>query len=535
VWVENDPEKAIARAKAEGKPVFTALAASWCHTCRYMETAVFTDPAVQGIADLAVWLHVDVDRPENAVFLERVKYDALPTLVMLDEVGKERSRWVGALSADELTTFVATGAGSSQTVAAATQASLHEHWDQVVRTATPVLADTGRPLFERLALSALVVDAQTHRQEPEIIKKASAVLLANLLTEALAAPEEVQQQRADDISSGFETLSEVPAHANFVKKYWVPFLEGQAARATTKSGRAAFDPHRMLAYEFLQDPKRSIPMLQESASDFPNDFNPRARLARVYASLGRFEEAKASCLEARALVYGPRTLRVLEELANIEEKRGDIPAARAALLEIATYKGPLSERGKKAQAAADNRYMGLASRAEEPVPGSHVDGFSKCTRTKTGAECTTKKGAKLECANTPQMLEGKSYLACRDHHPHDGWDIPAGGCMKQLFGALFVADKDGGAVLTTRAAVGAMFKPTSAKSALLLTRIVTDVENEGGSAQGQGPFIVTAPHIQQCGCEHPVSSVTFRVSKDGIVKEMARSVIRTINPGVCFD
>ena len=45
-WITNDYEAALAKAKAENKPVFIDFTGYTCTNCRWMEANMFTKPAV---------------------------------------------------------------------------------------------------------------------------------------------------------------------------------------------------------------------------------------------------------------------------------------------------------------------------------------------------------------------------------------------------------------------------------------------------------------------------------------------------------
>ena len=122
-----------------------------------------------------------------------------------------------------------------------------------------------------------------------------------------------------------------PTEAQRVAREWAAFLETEAEGAKDAAARAVFDPHRVEAYLALGEPARAIPMLEQSARDFPSDYNPHARLARVYLEMKRLDEAHAAIARAHALVYGPRILRVASTLADVEEARGERTAARRAI------------------------------------------------------------------------------------------------------------------------------------------------------------------------------------------------------------
>ncbi len=46
-WIENDYEKALAKAKSENKPLFIDFTGYTCTNCRWMETNMFPRPKVK--------------------------------------------------------------------------------------------------------------------------------------------------------------------------------------------------------------------------------------------------------------------------------------------------------------------------------------------------------------------------------------------------------------------------------------------------------------------------------------------------------
>ncbi|HEX3772804.1 MAG TPA: tetratricopeptide repeat protein, partial [Polyangiaceae bacterium] len=112
---------------------------------------------------------------------------------------------------------------------------------------------------------------------------------------------------------------------------WVAFLEQRAASAPSPSARAVFDAHRLLAYEAVGEPARAVPMLEASARDFPDDYNPPARLGRAYLDLKRYDDAIAAIERAIGLAYGPRKLRLWSLEADAEQAKGDAAGARRTI------------------------------------------------------------------------------------------------------------------------------------------------------------------------------------------------------------
>ena len=78
-------------------------------------------------------------------------------------------------------------------------------------------------------------------------------------------------------------------------------------------------------------------MLEASARDFPQDYNPPARLGAAYLAMGRYDEAIAALGRALHLAYGPRKLRIYSTLADAYAKKGDREGAKRALREALAF------------------------------------------------------------------------------------------------------------------------------------------------------------------------------------------------------
>jgi tetratricopeptide (TPR) repeat protein len=172
---------------------------------------------------------------------------------------------------------------------------------------------------------------------------------------------------ADDRSALYEELVETKkdkgddAGAKSLAKEWAAYLEGEAKRAPSKSARVVFDAHRLSAYLAADEPARAIPMLQESERDFPDDYNPPARLARAYLTMKQLDDARAAIDRAAKRVYGPRALRVFSLAADIAKARGDVAAERAALEQAVTRtkNAVMNENQKKLAAELEKRLAGI--------------------------------------------------------------------------------------------------------------------------------------------------------------------------------
>lgn len=101
---EHEYKAALVRAKAEKKPIFMDLWTEWCPPCQYLKSKVFPTSEAQVALTAYVPLSVVVqlkDRtpvPEGTELAKQFNLEAFPTLLILDENGKELRREVGAFS-----------------------------------------------------------------------------------------------------------------------------------------------------------------------------------------------------------------------------------------------------------------------------------------------------------------------------------------------------------------------------------------------------------------------------------------------------
>jgi thioredoxin-like negative regulator of GroEL len=384
VFVENDYAAAIARAKSAHVPLFVDAWAPWCHTCLAMKESVFGDPALAPLAAKFVWAAIDTERKDNAAFTDKFPMQAWPTLWVIDSSTEQAIlKWPGSATASELSTLLesATGVSSSAESTAAwirgNRAVAEGRRDVAISEYQGALERAPRNGSERgrivEALSAQLENAERQADAlalslrewaslPRGTSRLNVVLaglaagealekedarradLPVLLTEAgRMATDPAEPVLADDRSSLFEGIVEAlrsggnQVAAMDMAQRWRDFLEAEATKATTAAGRAVFDSHRMLAYDAVGTPERAIPMLTQSERDFPEDYNPPARLAKVYLDAGRLDDAMAAIERAEKRVYGPRALRVLSIKADIlvaMKKPGEAKAALAQAVKM---------------------------------------------------------------------------------------------------------------------------------------------------------------------------------------------------------
>jgi thiol-disulfide isomerase/thioredoxin len=111
----GDFASALGRAKGSKKLVFVDVYATWCGPCKLLDQDVYTDSTAAAAANRLVCRKVDAERGEGPALAERYAVHFYPTLLVLDDTGKERARQTGFVPADRFTRFIdeaRTGRGS---------------------------------------------------------------------------------------------------------------------------------------------------------------------------------------------------------------------------------------------------------------------------------------------------------------------------------------------------------------------------------------------------------------------------------------
>jgi thiol:disulfide interchange protein DsbD len=112
-----DFERALADARAAGRPLMLDFYADWCVSCKEMEERVFTDPGVQQELSRAMLLQADVTANDDAdqALLQRFGILGPPTIVFFGPDGQERTEYrvVGFKPAEEFRKHVTDAFGGS--------------------------------------------------------------------------------------------------------------------------------------------------------------------------------------------------------------------------------------------------------------------------------------------------------------------------------------------------------------------------------------------------------------------------------------
>jgi thiol:disulfide interchange protein DsbD len=88
-WM-TDEAQALARAKAEHKPLLVDFGAEWCPPCKEMELKTFVEPKVAAELSRFVLLRIDCTKPtpENEALQTKYDSETLPSVVVFDSSGQ---------------------------------------------------------------------------------------------------------------------------------------------------------------------------------------------------------------------------------------------------------------------------------------------------------------------------------------------------------------------------------------------------------------------------------------------------------------
>jgi tetratricopeptide (TPR) repeat protein len=356
-----------------------------------MRAYVYTDKSLERYAGRFVWLSVNTEDKANAAFLRKYPIPALPTQLVLDAKRDNVAlRYVGGATVAQLRSMLdeAEKTYSNRAVSAADKllakaddyaskgdykasaASVREamaaapkSWPRYGRAAEALIlslamggalrdcAETALDLYPRVkgtvpaatvASTGLGCVSGLDEKAPRHAELASK--LHTYTREVFDDPKIVVSN--DDRSGLYIVLIESeqdPAAKRKLQEEWSAFLDDAAAHAKTPQERAVYDSHRLSAYLDLGTPEKAVPFLEQAERDFPDDYNPPARLALAYKAMKEYDKAIAASDRALKHVEGPRRLTVLTARADIFVAKGDMKGAKEAIEQAVAYAKSLPE------------------------------------------------------------------------------------------------------------------------------------------------------------------------------------------------
>lgn len=396
-FIHDDYGRAIAGARRKNLPIFVDATAAWCHSCLSMQRYVFADSKLSPVVDRYVWLELDMEKPENATFREKFPVEAFPTYFILDPRNeKALIRWIGGCSVERVLTLLeeaslAYAGETPERLANADALYAEGKNEEAIAAYQDVLdtADPGAPYYARTVESLLFALSQVGGEERGLAlaeetlpllrhEMCAGNVVSYGLDFAIRLPEDARErsQRVADMERqaleiahdtsldlvpddrsgvyiallGAREAAEDDEGYKEVAAQWAAFLNGAAAAAKTPAARAVFDSHRLSAYLELGQPEKAVPILEQSEREFPDDYNPPARLAIAYRYMKAWDRGIAASHRALSKpgATGPRRLTILDNLARIFEDQGDIEAARRTLAEAVQHAESLP-RGQRSE------------------------------------------------------------------------------------------------------------------------------------------------------------------------------------------
>ena len=377
-FIEDDYAGAVTRARSEHKPIVSDSWASWCHTCLSMQRYVFPDPGLRPVKDAAVYLSIDTENPRNKEFVDRFPLDAWPTFLVIDpEDGTVLGRWVGSATPNEFRSFVQQGVEALRAKAnpSPADAEMRKGYEARAMRDFPAAAaaygralqltaasDPARP--GRLALYAFALSrvktedsnrdcvalglaemnaagnsgvaagiadvvAGCARELPKDDPKAAQALRESTQKMETLVRDPGASLSVDDRSDAMATLADIyddagrHADALAMMRRRVALLEGAAKKAPDHTMASTFDAHRVDSYLYLGQPKKAETLLSAREKEMSADYNPPARLARVYFEEKKLPEAEKAVDRALAkMTRGQRQIGILGLKAKILAAQG---------------------------------------------------------------------------------------------------------------------------------------------------------------------------------------------------------------------
>jgi len=371
-----------------------------------MRAFVFTDKALARYAGQFVWLAIDTENSVNTPFLKKYPISVWPTLLIIDAKKEAVAlRYAGGATVPQLEKLLKDGARvvhgttskADEAIGRADRLANEGKHAEAAKVYEEAIAAAPKN-WSRLGRAAESLTFALYQSKDHERCAARALELyprvkgtyssANVSSNGLACASEKPENRAtfdalekaaretlenpkipfaaDDRSGLYETLIGAreavkdEEGARKLREEWATFLEGAAKKAKTAEQRAVFDSHRLSAYVALKQPERAIAMLEQSERDFPNDYNPPARLGFAYRTMGKYDEALAAYDRALPKAYGPRKISILRGKADTYALKGDKEAAKRTIEEAIRYAESLPE-GQRSEPAIASLKKKLAT------------------------------------------------------------------------------------------------------------------------------------------------------------------------------
>jgi thiol-disulfide isomerase/thioredoxin len=410
-WYEDDPEAALAAARAAGKLVLIDLWAPWCHSCLSMQNFVLTAANFPTLNQRFVLLAIDTERAENAAFLQRLPVTVWPTFYVTNPDAEVLGRWLGTASAAQFARFLSE---SDHTAELRGSDRLPANDPRVPLALADQLATRGQYLeaAQSYARALTLAPADWPRRPETLVAQITSLAKAKAERACLELAGSALEQTGESVSSVdfcsyalgcAETAPAADALAARVRKAaerklravcqqakseltpddqadaCANLAEARHALADEAGAKAAMEQRlaileRAIAGKpdavavaldwALTDTLITLGRAQEAADRaaqreraLPDNYNPPQYQAKAYKALGRYDDGLLALERALRLAYGPRRISFLSLKADLlfgAERKEE--AHQVLLDQLAQYRAlPEGQRQPAQEARVEKR------------------------------------------------------------------------------------------------------------------------------------------------------------------------------------
>jgi tetratricopeptide (TPR) repeat protein len=316
-WDSGGLDDALARARSTNRWVFVDLYASWCGPCHQMDEQVYArDDVAAALRTGFVTLRRDGERGDGEALVRRYHVVGYPTILVLDEAGREVDRLMGFVPSGELLTMLGRFRDGKGTVAELERRLAAQKGDEALRLDVATRhAYRGDP--RAVAELTDVVKGDRNNQG----KRAASALLT--------LGKYYYLRGAKDYANAIKTLTELDKRfPKSEEAEQVGYNLGVAYHATGRDAEARKvldhwleakprDVARYNAYAWLCfkndfDRARGIEVAKKGLEIDPKEDGLWDTLAELYARAGLLPEARDA--EARALKVKPKDVYYAAQL-----------------------------------------------------------------------------------------------------------------------------------------------------------------------------------------------------------------------------
>lgn len=366
-FILNDPDRALAKARAEKKPLLIDFFGIWCPPCNMLDSEVFPTNEFKGAAKRFILLKLDADADVAWALKSRYKVGGYPTIIFATPDGDEISRIVGfrparqfvaAINAawrtrDRSLVALKTAADRGDVAAATTLGRFFLQRDEF-ETAEKYLEKAGAKTEDLMAARIGLAEevgseeklAETLEQTIKAFPDTPQALERTVRLAELTKRKDVYESTLAQIKAILASPSKLEGHDLTPADLWGMAAEAHEALSQFDAARAdylkAAEEYRNrlekigaagyrergnnleLAYNLWKGGKtaEAEQIYARLAKAYPNEFTFHFNYARMNLAMKKLDHAQSEAKKAFEHSYGDNRLRAGLLLAQISEAQG---------------------------------------------------------------------------------------------------------------------------------------------------------------------------------------------------------------------